>query len=158
MNFGNATCAATMTSATLGYSWNGGTPVNEPWTGSIAPFGGGTHTFTPVETASIAGANVLKTWIKNTNGTNPDGNPNDDTLTTIIYVQPTTSTFDPLGYYGTDFWVAYMQNDIDKPRGKVKISLYFAAGNAAATVTVYAPALQAAALRHGERSGQYRSV
>ena len=64
VNIGNATCAATITSATLGYSWNGGTPVNEPWTGSIAPFGGSTHTFSPVETASIAGANVLKTWIR----------------------------------------------------------------------------------------------
>ena len=39
-----------------------------------------------------------------------------------------------------------MQNWTDKPRSKVVLNLYLAGGNSPATVTVYAPALQAAAL------------
>lgn len=84
--------ANTITSGTVGFSVNGGTPVTEPFSGSI-PLGGNTlHTFATQATIPATGTPQLKVWITNANGS-PDLNPGNDTLTANLCLSLPAGTY-----------------------------------------------------------------
>lgn len=70
----------TITSATFGYSLNGGTPVFESFNGtwnSVQPLN---FTFTTPVTMPFTGNPSLAVWVENVNGAGPDNNPGNDTV------------------------------------------------------------------------------
>lgn len=88
----NNFAANTITSGTAGFSVNGGTPVIEPFSGSI-PLGGNTlHTFATQATIPATGIPQLKVWITNANGS-PDLNPANDTLTVNLCLALPAGTY-----------------------------------------------------------------
>lgn len=88
----NNFAANTITSGSVGFSVNGGTPVIEPFSGSI-PLGGNTlHTFATQATIPASGTPQLKVWITNANGS-PDLNPANDTLTSNLCLALPAGTY-----------------------------------------------------------------
>ena len=70
----------TITSATFGYSLNGGAPVYETFNGSWASVQPLTFTFTAPVTMPFTGNPSLAVWVENVNGAGPDNNPGNDTV------------------------------------------------------------------------------
>jgi PKD repeat protein len=71
--------SATITTADLGYSLNGGTAVTQSWSGSVASGANTTFAFTtPISVP--AGNSILKVWVRNPNSTDPDQGPGNDTI------------------------------------------------------------------------------
>jgi subtilisin family serine protease len=66
------------------YMVNGGTPVSETFTGTIAPFTTATHTFSQLVTLTTAGTQIIKAWVE----VPGDQSPVNDTVViqkTIVY-------------------------------------------------------------------------
>ncbi len=101
-NFG----LTTLTSADIGYSINGGTPVNQTVTFPTALTTGQTynHTYTTQANLPSAGTYTLKVWCRNPNSIGPDGNTTNDTLTKTVCTGIAGSfTINPSGSGATNF-------------------------------------------------------
>jgi hypothetical protein len=89
--------AATLTSATLNYSVNGGTPVASALTGiSIASGATGALSATTNWNPSATGTYTLDLWLSNLNGSNADQNTANDTVSLSIQVVPALTQRYPL--------------------------------------------------------------
>jgi parallel beta-helix repeat protein len=69
-----------ITSGSVGYMVNGGTPVTETWTGSLTTGQTGTHTFATPLTLPTSGNVSITAWVNNANGLGADINTSNDTL------------------------------------------------------------------------------
>lgn len=135
----------TLTSAKVGYSFNGGTPVIENFAGSIAPGATGNYTFTVPVVPVALGFAKLKVWVTNPQAiTTPDALPANDTLPInncfVINDPSTTST----SYTGTDFWLGFMQNNDNGVANPLYQMLYLSTAAGSTTVTITTPNLSPA--------------
>jgi subtilisin family serine protease len=72
----------TLTNIPVSFSVNGGPPVNETFTGSIAPSGSATYTFTATAAITTPGANSVEAWTAFPNDINMT---NDTTTISVFY-------------------------------------------------------------------------
>ncbi len=127
----------TITSMTVNYRINGGTPVSSNLTGlNIAT--GGCYSFThPTNwTPSGPGTYVIKAWMSNINGSNNDQVNANDTATKTVYVaaslavrtslfeEPTSSTCGPCATYAPAFNALLNSNGVNTATGKVNAIKY----------------------------------
>ena len=98
--------STTLTGTDVGYSINGGTAVLQSITFPTALVLGQTynHTFTTAANLPSSGTYLLKVWARNPNGTGPDGNTSNDTITRSICTGISGSfTIDPSGSGSTNY-------------------------------------------------------
>lgn len=77
----NEIATDSLTSATISYSINGGTPVNYNWTGNIPP---GSSQNVGIGSATFSDGDVIKIWVSNPNGAS-DPLPSNDTIEVTLY-------------------------------------------------------------------------
>ena len=86
--------ASTINTATVGYKLGNNPAVTTSASGLNLLLGQTTnYAFATPATMPPSGSAVLKVWIKNPNGVNPDLNPNNDTLTTTIVTAMPAGTY-----------------------------------------------------------------
>ncbi len=81
---------ASISNIPVHYRVDNGTPVNETYTGTLAPSASGTYSFTTTANISVPGTHAIKAWV-----TYPsDGNINNDTaIVTVVVANGTLQPF-----------------------------------------------------------------
>jgi hypothetical protein len=92
--------AASLTSVTINYQVDGGTPVAFNWTGNLARCSTTVVTLNPV--TSVAGNHILTVYTTNPNGTADQFRPN-DTARKAFSISPTVATPQVEGFEGSVF-------------------------------------------------------
>ena len=87
----------TISNIPVSFSYDGGTPVTEMFTGTVAPFGTATYTFTATVNIGAAGMHSVETW-----STLPsDISAANDTLVYAVSMQNSTTITPPYTHPGT---------------------------------------------------------
>ncbi|MEP7171202.1 MAG: S8 family serine peptidase, partial [Bacteroidota bacterium] len=96
---------STITNIPVHYSLNGGTPVNDVYTGTLAPFATANFTFTGTIDLSLAGSYTLQSWVDYTGDMNLL-NDTSASITNVIagatVVMPFTEDFESSGLCSTN--------------------------------------------------------
>jgi hypothetical protein len=131
----NTACSGNLTSATVGYRINNGTPSTVAWTGNLAPGASASVNVAPNYVPSGAGFVMLKGFVTLPNGLSADADRSNDSLNQPILVNDPAAPTN--AFEGTDFWASFAQSlGTTAPAEPNKYLFLTSTRNAVANVTI----------------------